>query len=324
MSNKLISIISPIFNEEDGIQAFLTELQKVLMPIQGYQFEILLINDGSTDNTEWIINQFAINCKTKKLVFKVFNFTRNFGHQAALLAGLEIATGEAVISLDSDLQDPPKYITSMIQEWEKGNHIVLMKRQNRGEEKRLKKIFSLTFYKLLARVSGFESNSNVGDFRLISREVQSMLLQFQKSNIYLRGAIDWLGVPAKVVFYDRQNRNAGYTKYTFTKMAKLAISGILNSGQKLLRFPIFLSTLIFILSLIISAVMIFNKVYHPEKTLPGFTSITLLIMWATTLILFSIGVLGEYIYHNNLISRGMPSYVLKPETKFVRRTSHNS
>lgn len=324
MKNRLISIVSPIFNEEEGIEEFLSETMKILVPSKKYKFEVVLVNDGSTDQTQSLVKRFVQNNRTTGITFKLVNFTRNFGHQAALFAGIEVATGEAIISLDSDLQDPPQYIPMMIMEWEKGNHVVLMKRINRGNEKKSKKLLSLMYYRIISRVSGFDSESNVGDYRLISKDVRDNLIKFHRNNLYLRGAIEWMGFQTSVLEFNRQNRNKGETKYTFGKMFNLGASGLINSGPKLLRLPFLLSLTIFTLSTPLSFLMIFNKIYHPERTIPGFTSITLLIMWATTIIMFSIGVLGEYIYQNNLISKGVPIFVIKPEPKNVRRKDRSN
>jgi glycosyltransferase involved in cell wall biosynthesis len=324
MKTNLISVVSPIFNEEEGIEEFLSETIKVLLTDKKYKFEIILVNDGSTDQTQSIVNHFVADNQDCGVNIHVLNFTRNFGHQAALLAGTEAAKGDAIITIDSDLQDPPNLIPNMIVEWEKGNHVVLMKRTSRGAEKRLKKYFSLAYYKILTKVSGFDSKPNVGDFRLISKDVKNNLIKFHPNNLYLRGAIEWMGFQTTIIEFDRHSRRNGETKYTFIKMFNLGITGIINSGQKLLRLPFLLSLIILISSILITFLMIYNKMFHPERTIPGFTSITLIIMWATTIIMFSIGVLGEYIYQTNLNSRGVPVFILNPETRNVKRKVRNN
>lgn len=321
---QLISVVSPFFNEEDGIEEFLEELLKILTSATNYKFEIILVNDGSVDESENVILRFMKRNASKLINIQLVNFTRNFGHQAALLAGLEIANGAAVISLDSDLQDPPELIPQMIKEWEQGNHVVLMRRVNRGKEKMLKRTLSLFYYQLLKMASGQNSTSNVGDFRLISRQALINLLNAQGSSVFLRGAISWMGYDAKIIEYNRGNRFSGTTKYSMSKMVNLGIQGIINSGNRLLRLPFFLSFFSFGISGAVSAIMIYNKIYHPDRTIPGFTSITLLILWGITLNMFSIGVLGEYIFNTLRSSSRIPNYIIKSKFTNVSNKYRNN
>lgn len=320
---KLISIVSPVFNEAEGIEEFLRELIRVLDPPRN-RFEIILVNDGSIDQSKNVIMKYMKKNINKKIDIKLINFTRNFGHQAALLAGLEIAKGEAIVTLDSDLQDPPDLIPNMIKEWEKGNDVVLMQRVDRGHESKSKKSLSLIYYRLLRMISTQESLSNIGDFRLISKEVQNNLLRTQGSSIYLRGAISWMGYATKTIEYDRADRLFGTTKYSLKKMLNLGISGIINSGNRILRVPFILSFISFIISGTISGVMIFNKFYNPANTIPGFTSLTLLILWGITLNMFTTGVLGEYIYSNLRNSSNLPNYIIESCHASAPRKGHNN
>ena len=231
-SSFLLSIIIPVFNEKDNIKPL---LQRLLPIIKNYKYEVIFIDDGSTDNTNSEIKKYT----SKNTNIKLISFYRNFGHQMALSCGYSKASGDCVISLDSDLQDPPEIIQNMIDQWKKGDLVVYAKRETRSVDNLFKRISASFFYNLMNFLSDIPIPKDVGDFRLLDRKVVDYLNSLPEQSKFLRGLVAWGGFPASFVSYDREKRNSGQTHYTFGKMVNFALDGIISFSVKPLRLATF-------------------------------------------------------------------------------------
>lgn len=253
-----ISVIVPVFNEQDNIPVIYQLVSDILLMISDkYIHEIIFVNDGSTDASWHVITTIA---QTDPSV-KALQFTRNFGHQAALTAGYQIAQGDAVISMDADLQDTPALLLELIKAWEQGAQIVYARRTNRNDGI-LKKITATLFYKLLHHVSDVSMPRNVGDFRLLDKKVVLLLRQFPERSRYLRGLVAWTGFTHAFVDFNRQNRIAGHTGYTWKKMFKLAFDGLTGFSLFPLRIALFSGLMIIMCSQILFMTMIMRCAFY--------------------------------------------------------------
>lgn len=228
MPNGLISIVSPIHNEEAIIEEFVTRIKNVL---SGETWELVLVDDGSTDNSYEVISQLAQQDER----IKPIKLSRNFGHQPAITCGIENASGGAVIVLDSDLQDPPEVITEFISKWREGYEVVYGQRNNRKGESFFKRISAMGFYRLLNKISDTKFPVDTGDFRLLDRKVVNALNLMNEKNRYVRGMVAWVGFNQIPVLYDRDSRKTGKTKFNFFKMITFGTDGLFSFSTKPLR-----------------------------------------------------------------------------------------
>ncbi|MCX7863025.1 MAG: glycosyltransferase family 2 protein [Bacteroidales bacterium] len=229
--SKKISVVVPVFNEEKNIENI---YKAITNELKNYSFEIVFINDGSTDQSSTILDELSNNDSR----VKVISFTRNFGHQAALTAGIDFATGDAIISMDCDFQDPPELIPSLVREWENGYKIVYARRSFRNDPF-LKKITAQWYYSLLYKASEVKIKGNIGDYRLIDKSVAVKLRQMRERSRYLRGLVPWLGYSYAIVDYVRPKRAVGKTKFNWLKMLRFAMNGLLNFSLLPLRIGLF-------------------------------------------------------------------------------------
>jgi len=225
--SRLISIVIPIFNEEKNI---LPLYHAILQHLAGSELEIVFVNDGSTDAS--ILQLYTLADEDKRV--KVISFTRNFGHQAALTAGIDFATGDAIITMDADFQDPPEVLPLLIEQWEQGAKIVYARRSHR-HDKWLKRLTAQWYYNLLYKASEIKIKGNIGDFRLIDKTVADKLRQLREHSRYLRGLIPWMGYRYAIVDYVRPHRLKGHTKFNWLKMMRFAMNGLLNFSLLPLR-----------------------------------------------------------------------------------------
>jgi len=225
--SRLISIVIPIFNEEKNI---LPLYHAILQHLAGSELEIVFVNDGSTDAS--ILQLYTLADEDKRV--KVISFTRNFGHQAALTAGIDFATGDAIITMDADFQDPPEVLPLLIEHWEQGAKIVYARRSHR-HDKWLKRLTAQWYYNLLYKASEIKIKGNIGDFRLIDKTVADKLRQLREHSRYLRGLIPWMGYRYAIVDYVRPHRLKGHTKFNWLKMMRFAMNGLLNFSLLPLR-----------------------------------------------------------------------------------------
>lgn len=281
-----ISIIIPVLNEEKNLPLL---YQKLLKSVQGYNYELIFVNDGSTDQSQNIILDFR---KTNKNV-KLINLSRNFGHQIAITCGIDHAGGDAAIIIDADLQDPPELIPRMIEKWEQGFDVVYGKRIARSGESYFKIITAKLFYKIIFLLSGGKIPENVGDFRLISKKVINVLKETREYQRFLRGIISWTGFRQTGVEYERAQRHSGNSKYTILSMTRLAIDALLSFSF----FPLRIASYLGIVTALGAAILIFYTLFVTAQgtTVKGWPSTIVIMLFLGSIQLIAIGIIGEYL-----------------------------
>ncbi|ECR7200107.1 glycosyltransferase family 2 protein, partial [Salmonella enterica] len=299
-----ISLVVPVFNEEATIPIFYKTVRE-FEGLKEHEVEIVFINDGSSDSTESIINALAVS---DKLVVPL-SFTRNFGKEPALFAGLDNATGEAVIPIDVDLQDPIDVIPKLIDRWLDGADMVLAKRTDRSTDGRLKRKSAEWFYKLHNKISNPKIEENVGDFRLMSREVVENIKLLPERNLFMKGVLSWVGGKIDVVEYSRAERVAGNSKFNGWKLWNLALEGITSFSTFPLRMWTYIGLAVASVSFIYGAWMILDKLLF-GNSVPGYPSLLVSILFLGGVQLIGIGVLGEYIGRIYTEIKKRPRYIL--------------
>ncbi|HIC8602793.1 glycosyltransferase family 2 protein [Citrobacter freundii] len=300
-----VSLIVPVFNEEDTIPIFYKTVREY-EELKPYEVEIVFINDGSEDSTEALINVLAVS---DPLVMPL-SFTRNFGKESALFAGLDHATGDAVIPIDVDLQDPIEVIPRLIEKWQGGADMVLAKRSDRSTDSRLKRKSAEWFYKLHNKISNPKIEENVGDFRLMSREVVENIKLMPERNLFMKGVLSWVGGRTDVVEYARAERVAGSTKFNGWKLWNLALEGITSFSTFPLRVWTYIGLIVAGLSFFYGAWMIIDTIAFGNPV-RGYPSLLVSILFLGGIQLIGIGVLGEYIGRIYIESKKRPKYILR-------------
>ncbi|AHY13684.1 MULTISPECIES: glycosyltransferase family 2 protein [Citrobacter] len=300
-----ISLVVPVFNEEATIPIFYKTVRE-FDGLKEHDVEIVFINDGSSDSTESIINALAVS---DKLVIPL-SFTRNFGKEPALFAGLDNATGEAVIPIDVDLQDPIDVIPHLIAKWQAGADMVLAKRTDRSTDGRLKRKSAEWFYKLHNKISNPKIEENVGDFRLMSREVVENIKLLPERNLFMKGVLSWVGGKIDVVEYARAERVAGDSKFNGWKLWNLALEGITSFSTFPLRMWTYIGLVVASLAFIYGAWMIVDTLAFGNPV-RGYPSLLVSVLFLGGVQLIGIGVLGEYIGRIYVESKSRPRYILK-------------
>lgn len=303
---KSISVIIPCYLEEEVIKISYERITNVMRKINGYSYELVFINDGSTDNTYEILSRIA----KKDINVKVINFSRNFGHQAAVMAGLKSCNGDNAIIIDADMQDPPEIIPEMLQLWEKGNAVVYGKRKTREGESQFKTITAKVFYRTLKKLSDIDIPVDTGDFRIIDRKVIDALCNLREHNKYIRGLVVWIGFKQQPYEYDRQERIAGKTKYPFRKMIKLALDGIISFSTKPLKIIGGVGVFAIFLAIIIAFYAILSYIFNWNGLVPGWTSLMLTITLLSGIQFVSIWIMSEYIARIYDEVRDRPEYII--------------
>ena len=304
---KKISLVIPMYYEEQVVEECYNRVTKVLKEIQKYDYEIIFINDGSKDNTLDILERIA---KIDNNV-KVISFSRNFGHQAAVTAGLKYVTGDVIVIMDADLQDPPELIPDMLKEWEKGYEVIYGKRKSRKGESVFKLLTAKAFYSTLNKLSDVEIPKDTGDFRMVDRKVVDVVNSLPEHNKFLRGLFSWVGFEQLAYEYDRKERFAGKTKYPFGKMLKLALDGILSFSTKPLKIVGGLGILSVIISFVILIYSLLSYIFKWNSLTPGWTSIMCTITFLGGIILISVWMIGEYIGRIYDEVKNRPQYIVK-------------
>lgn len=312
MKDLYISIIVPCYNEEKIINFTYERLINVLEK-NNYKYEIIFINDGSFDNTLNIIENLASLNKN----IKVISFSRNFGHQAAVSAGINNCSGDIAIIIDADLQDPPEIFPDMINIYQNEKcNIVYGVRKSRKKESLFKKISAKIFYRLINSLSDVKLNVDSGDFRLIDKKVIDSFKNLKEKNKYIRGLMSWVGFKQCPIYYDRDPRAYGKTKYTLAKMLKLAATGIFYFSKKPLKLAFSLGFLCIIFSLLLVAYVFISKFFYPKTTISGWASTLITIIFFGGIQLFMIGILGEYISSIFDEVKNRPEYIIEDKINF--------
>lgn len=312
MENKKISLIIPMYYEEEVAEQCYKRVKTVLDGLDNYDYEIICINDGSKDKTLEILERLAKN--DDKL--KVISFSRNFGHQAAVTAGLRNVTGDAIVIIDADLQDPPELIPDMLKLWEQGNEVIYGKRKTREGESHFKLFTAKMFYKILNSLSDVEIPKDTGDFRLVDRKVVDTINKLPEHNKFLRGLFSWVGYNQKEFDYERQERFAGKTKYPLKKMLKLAADGIISFSTKPLKILGMLGIFCVIISVLLIMYALISYFFKLNQLSAGWTSIMIAVTFFAGVQLISIWILSEYIARIYDESRGRPEYIIKNKINF--------
>ncbi|MFI3278554.1 MAG: glycosyltransferase family 2 protein [Rikenellaceae bacterium] len=303
---KKITILVPCYREEKTLHPLYEELTRVISQIDSYQWELLFVNDGSPDGTLAVLK----GLRDKDPRVNIVDLSRNFGKEAAMLAGFDFATGDAVIILDADLQDPPSLIPEMIAKWEEGYDDVYAKRKSRGAESWLRRKFSLAFYSMLQRSARFDVLENVGDFRLLDRSCINVLKQLRESERYTKGMFCWIGFRKYELLFDRQDRVAGESAWNFFSLLDLAIEGITSFTTTPLRISTIIGSLISLWAFIYMIFIFFKTIFYGDDV-QGFPTILIAILFLGGIQLLSIGILGEYIGRIFNETKSRPTYVVR-------------
>lgn len=304
MTNFLLSIIVPVYNEGNNIKPLLDRLLPI---IKEYPYELIFINDGSQDNTSDEIKLHAKHTKQIKLI----SFNRNFGHQMALTCGYNAAKGDCVISLDADLQDPPEIIPDMLKKWKEGGKIIYAKRARRDNDDLFKKSTAQLFYKAINFLSDTPIPQDVGDFRLLDREVVDFLNKLPEQARFLRGLVAWGGFPIEYVSFERDKRHTGTTHYPLSKMVNFALDGITSFSTKPLRLASIVGFFSASLGFMGVIYAILGRLFLPAYWVTGWTTLFVGIMFLGGVQLITIGIIGEYIAKIYQEIQRRPQYLIK-------------
>lgn len=300
-----ISVIIPVYNEEKNIQNLYDRLSQVMQNL-GVTYELIFVNDGSKDASIGLIK--VLSNKNKEV--KYIDFSRNFGHQIAVTAGLDKTSGDAVVIIDADLQDPPELIAEMYQKRKEGFEVIYAKRKNRKGESFLKLLTARVFYRLLAKMTSISIPVDTGDFRMIDKKIVEVLREMPEKNKYLRGQISWVGFNQTFVEYDRQERQAGATGYTYRKMLHFALDGITAFSDVPLKIVTYFGFMVSIIAFFVAIYALLAK-FVWENSVPGWTSLMIAILFIGGIQMIAIGIIGEYLSRMNHNIRNRPLYIIR-------------
>lgn len=302
----LLSIVVPVYNEVETVGIFVNEIIQLFKQRPGITLEIIFINDGSTDET---LEHLLTIQKTYHQI-KIVDLSRNFGKEAALTAGLQIASGQAIVPIDVDLQDPPEIILEMIQKWQDGYEVVLGCRSNRDSDSWAKRTSANIFYRIHNKIADPKLPENVGDFRLMDRCVVDALKELPESRRFMKGLFAWVGFRTAVVNYTRRERVAGTTKFNGWRLWNFALEGVTSFSTDPLRIWTYLGIIVSIFSFIM-AFFIALKVLISGIDIPGYASLMIAVTFLGGLQLIGIGVIGEYLGRTYLESKRRPVYLVR-------------
>ena len=301
-----VSLVIPMYYEEQVAEECYKRVTKVLKEIKNYEYEIIFVNDGSKDKTLEILENIAKEDKNVKVV----SFSRNFGHQAAVTAGLKYVTGDAIVIMDADLQDPPELIPDMLKYWEDGYEVIYGKRKTREGESAFKLLTAKAFYNTLNKLSDVEIPKDTGDFRLVDKKVVDVINSLPEHNKFLRGLFSWVGFKQYAYEYERKERFAGKTKYPLKKMLKLAQDGILSFSTKPLKIVGGFGIISVIISIAILIYSILSFAFKWNNLTPGWTSLMCTMTFLGGVILISLWMIGEYIARIYDETKQRPQYIV--------------
>lgn len=313
-SPELVSVVAPIYNEEGTIGEFHA---RVCAALDGIPFELILVDDGSIDGSPLMLETLAASDRRVRVV----HLSRNFGHQTALTAGLDHASGDAVVMLDADLQDPPELITTMLEHWRAGCDVVYAVRDQRLGESRFKLTTARWFYRLFDKLAQVPLEHNSGDFRLLDRRALDALLSMRERNRFLRGMTVWVGYTQAAVSYQRDSRYAGETKYTLSKMLKFSLDAISSFSHRPLQLATLFGFLISTLAFVAIPVVIVLRILG--SYLPGFSALTIVVLLLGGIELIAIGIIGEYVGRIYDEVKGRPLYLVRARRNLADPDGHH-
>lgn len=310
-SKNTISVVVPVYNEEEVVFESYKRLKRV-MDALGETYELIFVNDGSRDATPVIIQCICDSDPTVRFI----DFSRNFGHQTAITAGMEHATGEAVVVIDADLQDPPEVIPQMIAKWREGFDVVYGKRAERKGDTFFKRFTAAAFYRVLQGLTDVDIPVDTGDFRLIDRKVCDALKRIHERNRYVRGIISWLGFRQTGVEFIREERFAGETKYPLKKMLRFAFDAISSFSYKPLKLSSYVGTAVSFGSFAYLLVVVYLKLFT-TATVTGWASTMAVLLFFNGVVLMMLGIIGGYIGRIYDEAKGRPLYVVRETRNFA-------
>ncbi len=300
-----LSVVVPLYNEEENLLLLYQRLNGVMAKL-GVDYEYVFVNDGSRDDTIQVLRTLA----EKDAHIKFVDFSRNFGHQIAVTAGLDKARGKAIVIIDADLQDPPELILDLYAKMQEGYEVVYAKRRRREGERFLKKWTAKYFYRILKNITTIEIPVDTGDFRIMDKKVVDVLRQMPEHHKFLRGQISWIGFRQTYVEYDRDVRNAGETGYTYRKMITFALDGITAFSDFPLRLATFLGFVVSGVAFLVLLYALYARFISGDYE-PGWTSIIVSVLFLGGVQLISIGIIGEYIGRINSQAKQRPLYIIR-------------
>lgn len=302
--NTDLSVVIPLFNEQEVIPFLIEELDKVGQTL-GKNYEVIFVDDGSTDNTFELVKKAA----GQNPKFKVIKFSRNFGHQAAFNVGIDFARGAMVLTMDGDLQHPPSLIPTFIKHAEGGHDIVIGERLDNKQNSKFREVLGKTFYKLMSAITSLEFR-NVSDFALYKRPVVNALKKLPERERYLRGMVQWIGFKKKYVPYVVESRRAGKPKYNIKKLTKLVLSGITSFSAFPLRLAFWVGLFVLVISIIFSIYVVADHYFNPNPLAAGYATIVLIVLFLGSVQLMVLGIVGEYMYKMFNEVKGRPQYIV--------------
>jgi len=306
-----LDVIIPIFNEEECLHELMKRLLSVCTYWEDGLFNLIFVNDGSNDLSLDILLQYANNSKH----IKIINLSRNFGHQIAVTAGLNFSNADFVVIIDADLQDPPELIIDLYKKALTGYDVVYAQRTDRQGESIFKKLSAKLFYKFLSKLSNVQIPQDVGDFRIVSKRVVKNINEMTERHRYIRGMIPWLGFKSAFIGYHREKRFSGKTKYSLKKMINFSKDAIFSFTDFPLRFSFYIGTRILIFSLIGTCILVYLRLFT-SYTVPGISTVIILILFMGGLQIFIIGIIGEYIARIYEETKNRPLYIVSSKINF--------
>jgi dolichol-phosphate mannosyltransferase len=302
--SKLVSIVLPAYNENGNILVIAARLQEILTPLD-YKYEIIFVNDGSKDSTQQIIESVAASNEDIHFI----ELSRNFGHQNALKAGMDMASGDCVISMDCDMQHPPEVILQFLEKWEEGYEVVYSIRQESKELSSFKKSTSKLFYSMINSMSDINLEAGTADFRLLDRKVVDIFCNFSENEPFIRGLVKWLGFKQIGIDYSPSNRHSGESQYTLKKMMRFALQGITSFSTKPLYTAVYLGFIFSLLSLLYIPYVI-HALYTGQEV-AGWASVIMTIVFFGGVQLMILGIIGIYIGKLFMQSKQRPNYIIR-------------
>lgn len=312
-----LSVVIPIYNEEENIPSLYERLRGVIDPME-LTYEFIFVNDGSRDRSLDLVQDLAVRDERVRYI----DFSRNFGHQIAVTAGLDLSEGEAVVIIDADLQDPPELIVPLYQKLLQGYEVVYAKRRSRKGESAAKKLTAKLFYRLLASITHISIPVDTGDFRIISRKVVNALKLMPEQSKFIRGQISWIGYRQTYVEYDRAQRAGGETGYTYGKMIRLALDGITGFSDAPLKAATISGFAVSGIAFLLLLYTLYARFVTGEYQ-PGWPSIMMSILFLGGVQLISVGIIGEYIARLSANVRQRPLYIIS-DTNITKKVPHPS
>ena len=314
----LLSVVIPMYYEEAVVEACYKALRRVMYK-NNWQYEFIFVNDGSKDQTLSLLKEIALSDSNVKII----DFSRNFGHQVAVTAGIFHSIGEVTVIIDADLQDPPNLIEQMVEKWKEGYDVVYAKRKRRKGETLFKRISAKCFYRFLHYMAEIDIPLDTGDFRLMDHKVVEAFKEMPERKRFVRGIVSWVGFDQTYIEYERDERYAGETKYPLKKMLHFAMDGIISFSTKPLKLVRSFGFITIFVAILLTVYLLIAK-YVLHLVVTGWTSLIVAITFFSGVQLFSIGILGEYIARIYDESKQRPLYHIKEKINFTEKRNKNN